>query len=271
MLRSTDLTNGYDDDTTSDDYDEDTSTSEDSSDTDESITDDEQDIDTCDVLMDWKNGESMTFMESYYRPPVARKWYCAPHGINECDYIKSHVQPWMNTRGSTLNWDELTPYECFMLQIPPLELERWSSVTSMNFLQSMRTPTSVKQIKIIIGVLLASTQGPKKGGVGALFESSTDGLFSGCNLQRFGMGMKRFWEVWSALSVDRKPLDADGDDPYWPINGLINRYNAHYASKYFCGPKVVADETMWWHYCHRLPKTQKVGRNPCDTGSEIKH
>ena len=210
-------------------------------------------------------------MEIIYSPPVERTWQLLKKGVTESNYFKPQVKPWLNTvRDGMSEWEGVTPYECFMMQLPPLELEKWAMNTTRKFLMEGKVQTTVKEIKAIVGILLASTQGPKRGVLGILFSTENNGLFPACKIQRFGMSQRRFWEVWSAFTCEMNPVDIENSDPYWPINGIISRFNEHYSQVFTCGWKVVVDESMWWHHCINLPKTMKVGRKPRDTGSEVK-
>ena len=124
--------------------------------------------------------------ESFYRPPLFWTWELKDPGVPETDYMAPHVCPSMNTVGHQV-WEALTPYQCFMKQVPHLEFERWAWQTSSCLSERGKAATSTKEVKAVVGILLASTLGPKKGGINALFEVGHNGLYPGFNIQWFGM------------------------------------------------------------------------------------
>ena len=169
-------------------------------------------------------------------------------------------------------------YEIFMRQLPQDELANWAEWTSEALLANKKKPTGAKEMGLFLGCMIAQTRSSKVGGVGRSFATLSDGLFPPQDLGRFGMGHKRYKEIYSnwqvAKEIKEGPKKTDTSDFYWPTDQLIDRFNEHYKKNFIHGRDVNVDERMWWFYGNAHAEAiasgvHKVGRKPKDTGPEM--
>ena len=131
-----------------------------------------------------------------------------------------------------------------------------------------------------IGIRLAMTLTPLRGGVDSYFEvGSEEGtVYQGGNYgARFGMSKARFKCIMAALSFGPSEPTPDGD-PWFPIRPLINGFNDRMKSVLIPGTFFCIDEcmSMWKGRCHLiagdegLPHKTKIARKPEGVGAEFK-
>ena len=170
-------------------------------------------------------------------------------------------------------WDDLSPGDIFLMQLPAQELQIWSRVTSKNLLAKKKRVTSVEEMKHFIGVLFASTQSRKVGGITKMFEFTSDGLFPASDIGKFGMNLRRFESIMNCWEFGDKEAHrgVDLEDSYWRTEQLFDRFNKHYCLIVTHGTYVNVDERVFWSYCRGQPEGTKIlGRKPRGTGQEAK-
>ena len=151
---------------------------------------------------------------------------CKANDVTETSYS---IPPYKSTflAVHTDEWETVSAYEIFMRQLPQDELANWAEWTSEALLADKKKPTDAKEMGLFLGCMIAQTRSSKVGGVGRSFATLSDGLFPPQDLGRFGMGHKRYKEIYSnwrvAKEIKEGPKKTDTSDFYWPTDQLIDR------------------------------------------------
>ena len=69
------------------------------------------------------DAQTFVIKENFYKPPIIRKWKLIKNGVTEMEYAAPTFKAGFRSVGER-EWDALTPFECFMKQIPVGELHR---------------------------------------------------------------------------------------------------------------------------------------------------
>ena len=171
-----------------------------------------------------------------------------------------------------VDWDTITPYDIFHMQLPVGEIQLWVSLTNLNLRRARKEATNTTEMKLFLGCMMACTQSSKIGGITKAFSKEFDGLFPAADLGRFGLKLRRFqtlmkyWEF-----ADSTAPNVNLDDPYWRTEQFFDRFNNRYKSFLSHGQYVNVDERVFWCYARAQPEGIKsIGRKPKGTGQECK-
>ena len=204
------------------------------------------------------------------RTKIERKWEVVTDEIKSTNY-RGNCPSFVNFVNKN-DWQRMSPWDIFELQLPKNELKSWAEYTSKNLRSLRKPPIDETEMKLFVGCLFACTQTRKVGGITKAFETVSDGLFPAQDLGRFGLKLRRFQDIMRCWEfADDSAEGVDIDDDYWRTEKLFDRFNNHYAKLVTHGTYVNVDERIFWAYCRAQPGGVKIcGRKPRGTGQECK-
>ena len=215
--------------------------------------------------------EDLLWVRKESRVKIDRVWVlCDDHKTTQ--YTRPITPSFVNNMRQS-DWESITPYELFLLQVPEGEFDLWSELTSKELAKKKHDPVDLNEMKAFVGCLFAFTQSSKVGGIRKAFEQITDGLFPAQDLGRFGLNYRRFCELlsaWTFAALPQDKLESDMD-AYWRTDQLVDRYNSHYAKIFTHGTYLNVDERISWFFGRKQPEGVKTcDRKPRGTGQEFK-
>ena len=210
------------------------------------------------------------FVRREPRTKEIRKWTVVENHT-ATNYVRPVTESYVNSVRLG-GWNELSPADIFLMQLPDDEIRLWCQHTSLNLVRENKKDIAIDEMKQFLGCLFAATQGRKVGGITKCFETVSDGLFPAMDLGRFGMNLRRFQQVMKCFEfANEYAPGVDKEDKYWRTEQLFNRFNEHYATIVNHGTYVNVDERIFWSYARCQPEGQKhCGRKPKGTGQECK-